>query len=387
MIRFKWLWMFALATSLFTTACNTDDLNPDLDADHTQMISMLSMGGGNGGGSDCYEVVYPISFILPNGNEKVAENEGQMSGLLHANPGPIQIVFPITLIDEDGNEIIVENEDDLQMYLDLCSDDDDDLEDIFGDDLFDCYSIQYPIDVELSDTTIATVNDEDELIALFDDAPYPVAPVFPITLIDEDGNPVTAADLNALFDLAADCDDDDDDWELGDLECYELGYPIEILLEDSTTAVANDPDELALILTGSPAPVDFVFPIILIDEDGNEVPVNDPDELDDLIDDCEDDGDGCSHGLITSFLNTLNDLDQGEACYDLVYPLTFVLANGNEDTVNDQAELEDYLDMPGSFPQVKCVVFPVEVTDEDSGDLMVAETPEDLHDLVVDCDN
>ena len=334
MNRFNFLVMLAFAASLFIGACNPieDDMDLPPDPDHSNWIALLGMSGGGPGDNNllCYNVVYPISFILPNGNEILAENEGQMIGLLNANPAPIQIVFPITLEDEDGNTIEVMNEDELQMYLDMCEPEVDDWQDIFGDDdLFDCYSIQFPIDVEMTDGTTEPVGGIDELIALFDDEPYPTAPVFPLTLIDQDGNPVSVGGFDDLDDLVDACDDDDNEWEPGDLECYELGFPVEVLLEDGSSATADDPTEFAQILIGDPAPVDFVFPIILIDEDGNEISADNPDHLEDLIEGCDDDD---PEGIDW---DELFDND----CYVLVYEQEVLLSDGTTMIVVDEDAL------------------------------------------------
>ncbi|MEM9835906.1 MAG: hypothetical protein AAF828_05360 [Bacteroidota bacterium] len=130
-----------------------------------------------------------------------------------------------------------------------------------------------------------------------------------------------------------------------DIECFNFNFPIQIRLEDGTTQTANDLAELITIseaLDSSEVDADFVYPFTITLEDGSMLTINDFDAFDEVLercywedDDWEDDEDDDCYG----------DYDEVEDCFELVYPVTFLLPDSTSTaTINSEEELEAFLD-------------------------------------------
>ena len=124
----------------------------------------------------------------------------------------------------------------------------------------DCFSFVYPLEVVLPGGDVQTANNDDELemivLTWLDQNPtsneFPTFN-FPIDVMLEDGTTQSVANEEALCELLMLCwDDIDDIYEDSldmDLEfCFELVYPIEVVLPDQTTATANSDEELETII-------------------------------------------------------------------------------------------------------------------------------------------
>ena len=160
----------------------------------------------------------------------------------------------------------------------------------------------------------------------------------------------------------------DDDF-LEDIEdCFDIVYPITVVLDDGSTMMAANEDALDDILENNEVS-GVVFPLNLIDEDGNPVTVNNEDELETLAENCE------------NGENENDFLEDIEDCFDIVYPITLVLDDGSTITAANEDALDDILENN----EVSGVVFPVNLIDED-GNVITANSQNELDDLLDDCD-
>jgi hypothetical protein len=183
-----------------------------------------------------------------------------------------------------------------------------------GAGVFGCYELVFPVTIQFSDTTTATVNSYDELRQAIrtwfestggkpnhDNRP---TLVFPFQVMNQAGEIITVADeteLKALHDL---CKPNpggpghgdhgngnhggghhgDGDHE-GDA-CFTLVFPITVQFPDSTQLSVASPAELSTALhawkENNPTiheKPQFVFPITVTLKDGTNVVVNTPEEL------------------------------------------------------------------------------------------------------------
>ena len=244
-----------------------------------------------------------------------------------------------------------------------------------------CISIDYPFEMLLLDSTTAEVNSEDDFINITSDpSNYPIDFVYPLNVTDEDGNSLTANDVNELGEFFTDCipntgwNDDFGDWFFPawditfENSCYQLVYPVNLLDIDSMTVTANDEDELISLLSDGNI-YSFAFPLDLEDEDGNIVTAEDPDELFELLAEC---GPGPGNGGcgIGTF-----------ACYELGYPATLLLIDGSTVVVNDDDEFAEVM-MSGEWAGFE---FPLTLIDED-GNTITVNSEDELHEAMLNCD-
>ncbi len=271
-------------------------------------------------------------------------------------------------IDNDNNE--------QESFL-LMFDDEDSID-------LSCAEIVYPITLNNADGSTTTVNDEDAFIqaiedAIFNDGDVPMI-AFPIQVINEDDITVTVADEEALFDIFEDCfgdwDDDcgceDDDFE----ECFEINYPITLIMPDGSQVTVNDDDALETAIDNyydanpnDTSDISVVYPItVTMFEDSSIVTISDDDELDELFEDCFD--------------------DNFEDCFEIQYPISVLMPDNTTITANNEEELDSLYDAwfnanPNSMDEPE-LIFPITVVYED-GTTEVVNDEDELEELFEDC--
>ncbi len=186
---------------------------------------------------------------------------------------------------------------------------------------------------------IETINSEDEFLSLLEDCGFedevedcicteeydPVC----IDITDLDGELFTISYPNACYAMCDGFTEDDFseecqiDYESSDGECFEFVYPISIILDEGDPVTVNSREELFNATYGA-YHIDLVLPLDIIIENDSIVTINNYDELEAIIEDCfGDDHDvvDCSIGDIT---NTLADYcwsidftDDNEFIYNL----------------------------------------------------------------------
>lgn len=143
-----------------------------------------------------------------------------------------------------------------------------------------CYDIVFPISLVAKGGQTLTANNRIDLIGIIISNEIEDA-VFPINLLDLDGDPVQINSLEEAR-LIDDCElREEEEDELTGLEglisqlteCYDIVFPISLLDQNGNTVNANNIEELIIILETSTID-NVVFPIQLIDEDGSEININ-----------------------------------------------------------------------------------------------------------------
>ena len=168
---------------------------------------------------------------------------------------------------------------------------------------------------------IETINSEDEFLSLLEDCGFedevedcicteeydPVC----IDITDLDGELFTISYPNACYAICDGFTEDDFseecqiDYESSDGECFEFVYPISIILDEGDPVTVNSREELFNATYGA-YHIDLVLPLDIIIENESIVTINNYDELEAIIEDCiGDDNVGvvdCSIEDITSAL-------------------------------------------------------------------------------------
>lgn len=273
-----------------------------------------------------------------------------------------------------------------------------------------CYEITFPLSFELEDGSTVTANTEDDLEDLFEDGGLNIVDfVYPVNLVNPETGETEVAnneeELIALFILCFDGEEwepedgeiycDSLDFEFGQLGCYDLGFPLNFVLEDGSTVTANTEDDLADIFTGENPPVDFAYPITLINqEDGTTHLVNNPDEVEELLEECEEEwendwedefGDGGVYimTIITIQTEIADSTGEFEQCYDFVYPISVLTVDGEILTANNDEEM--IANVFTSNTIIEDFVYPFQVTNNDTGEVITAENDDDVEELIENC--
>ncbi len=165
--------------------------------------------------------------------------------------------------------------------------------------------------------------------------------------------------------------------------CFQIVYPITVVLPDGTSQSANSDDELFTIAENwymnnpdSEEDPTLAFPIDVTLDDGTLQAINDDDELEELFDDCFGKWDDDEWE------------EEFEICFDIVYPVTVLLPDGTSQTANDDEELDAILftwfeNNPDSedFPTFS---FPIQVVLDST--IMDINDEEELEELFEECE-
>ena len=170
-------------------------------------------------GASCMSIQLPVTIFV-NGLEITVDSEEDFEVIeaifdeLDDDDDSIDIVFPIVIVLSNYDEIVIENQNQLEEFIESCSDDGE-------DDDIECVDFVYPLTYSIFDTddniinTVTINNDEDmyDFIQEIDENDI-ITLNFPVTLEFSDGEQVIANNVQELEDIlesAVDfCDEDDD---------------------------------------------------------------------------------------------------------------------------------------------------------------------------------
>lgn len=265
-------------------------------------------------------------------------------------------------------------------------------EDSSIDSLNECFTMNFPINVDVPGQGEVAVNSEEELwdiiIEYFEgqDEPddYPEL-VYPISVTLADGTTQEVADDEALCDLYHECygefeEDWEEDWD-EDL-CFTFAYPINLSDGNGGTVTVSSEEDWETVFEngGDYDYFEIIYPINVILEDGTTQEVADEEGLEDIYADCFggewEDPEDCDSILIE------------ELCFEFTYPIDVTLPDGTTVTANDDETLfgsifEYYEENPDS-DEDPTLAYPVNVTLED-GTAATVNNDDELEELFEEC--
>jgi len=230
----------------------------------------------------CYTVVYPISLLDEDGNQLTAASKDELVDILLNNEIK-DLVYPINLMDKNNESISINSEEDLAQLED-CDEEDDEEDDEESEieelleDLEDCFTIVYPISLIDKNGNTLTANNADQLEEILDGNDEITDLVYPSFFTDTESNQITVNNLDELKELES-CDykdDEENDFEelVEDIEeCYDLVFPVSFTDQDGNTFTATDENQLDQLLDEDTKIINFIFPFKLIDEKGNSIEI------------------------------------------------------------------------------------------------------------------
>jgi len=171
----------------------------------------------------CYRVEFPL-VVVTEGGEVEVNNHMELCDLMLEGQ-LIGYGFPLTLIDQEGDEIVVNSEEEFEEAIGACSNGGGNGGGEFSEEFFlllagavgddeigtnACYTIQFPIQVILSDfegnTETQTINSLAEAIALVQ-GEFPFIELeYPINVSLADGEEVTIESESDIFDVLESCE-------------------------------------------------------------------------------------------------------------------------------------------------------------------------------------
>jgi len=394
--------MMILSMILFMTSCEKEDTlivedttTVEVEVVITQEVNPLlgrSISSEDGLELDCFDVLYPFSFVDVDGVEYPINNFDEIISLSNDNPEVViaDFVYPITIATEDGETQTVEDAEVLGELFAQCTPAGGWSEDSFPAYLIDltnsCYTFDYPITLGGIDGEVVA-NDEDEFIALVAEAPMYF--VFPLNLVAGDGSTVSVLDVEMLFSTLFDCNqiqqDSLWDWEVGFeyIGCYMVEFPISVVTDNGEVTVNNHMELCDLMLEGQI--LGYGFPLTLIDQNGEELTVTNEEEFNEALDECWGIPTTLNGDLFFLVTGAIGEDGTGEnGCYEIDFPIsaTAVDAAGNTEVSSINSIIE--IMQTGIYLETFSVDYPVTVTVQ-SGEVETLESTEDLLEILENC--
>ncbi|NNK83646.1 MAG: hypothetical protein HKO92_11030, partial [Flavobacteriaceae bacterium] len=279
--NFKSLLILSFFALLFVFSCQNEFLEESSQNQEETLVpnsnltlAMRSTAANNGSMDDllddssCFSVNLPVTIIVNDITVTINTLEDleiieELYDEFDDDEDNLEFLFPITIILNDYEEIVIASQDDLEAFIEECTQNSSD------DEIIECVDFVYPITVSIYDANFQVIENvtfisDDELYYFLDeleddsDNQVIIASLnFPVTLIYADGSTLEVSsnpELQAAIDAAEeDCNDEDtcsnEDlaanlqecyWEIesfnGDDNYQEVDF---IFMEDGTIKVLN----------------------------------------------------------------------------------------------------------------------------------------------------
>ena len=402
---------YALGLFMFAfISCNKDNIDDTIKIDdpHTPEISVTnslltrSLTSAEGLEMGCFEVLYPFTLIDIDNNNYTISDEDDWNNLLQDSNLIliVDFIYPITISDSNGDETTIQNTDQLVEAFSTCTPTGGWAEGEFPayniNESNSCYNIHYPISLESQSGSVVVATNEEELNTLLANELYFFD--FPFQLEDETNAIITVNNVDELFNLLMSCnpgggvDTSVIDWHEGFsyIGCYEIVFPVNVILADATgTTISINTEEQLIEIILSGQFYNFAFPLTVTDENGQTLVFIDENELSEALDDCS----GITPGdfntallLLTGTLSDSTSTGVNEACYSINYPITVLAkAGGAIQTIvlNSDADLINVV-LSGQYVSAE-ISYPISVTLIENNNTITINTDQELFDLLVNC--
>ena len=202
--------------------------------------------------------------------------------------------FPTDIELPDGTIVTVNNEEELWEVLDQWYEENGEEEENHED----CFTFLFPIQIQYPGGDIISYDNEEALYTGIDDwfennpesLDEPL-PVYPISVQLKDSTILVINNEEEEIALWEEC--------YGSIDeklCFEIQYPVSLLYPDSSTLEVSNEEELEMAIDAfyeenpdTETDIDLLYPIDILLSDGTLQTINDADELDAAIDSCFED--------------------------------------------------------------------------------------------------
>jgi len=216
-----------LLFGLFFTSCQKEEI---LDTAADEIIDKASFSldsSTNTGSKGCFDLVFPVSFTLPDGTTKTVNSDDELKSSLKGwvngkkkkgekcDSLRPKLVLPVTVINEAGNTLTISTAEELKALRDSC-----DRGKFKGGHHKDhakkggsCFKLNFPITVQLPDSSTQIANNAEEIKAIGQNwkKNHPTLKghphlVFPLSVTKKDGTVVTLNSKEELKALRTSCE-------------------------------------------------------------------------------------------------------------------------------------------------------------------------------------
>jgi len=336
----------------------------------------------------CFAVDLPFDFLMADGSSVTVNVEEDFETIFFDSlNAPVDFVYPLSVTYTDGETGVLSSNEELGEAFASCVPStgwggNDGFPAYLICDINSCYQLEYPIDLNDGNGNVLTVNDEDAFIDAIAQNPE-LYFEFPFNMTDEYGNTVEVGDEDQLFELLFSCDNivgpgDTtivDPTDLNFFLCLEIVFPFDIQTEEGNVITVADEDGLFNAFLNGQF-YEFVYPIDFLDGLGNTVTMDSEEDLFQAMAAC----DGFDFPLVA--INLYAGVDG--LCYSVNYPVT--AANLDDPISTMVLENNDDL-MMASFDSIQTYIIetPFTITVTASNEIVEINSIFDLEPILADC--
>lgn len=224
--------------------------------------------------ADCFSLDYPFSLVTGDGTTTSVNNETEYIDLLSTVTDSLQYVFPLNATFE-GNAVVINDESEFFDRLDSCYQ--------FEESSGVCFTLNFPLQIQDDNGDVTTLNNEQELA----NTEWAVGFVFPISVTLEDSTVLTVNDDQEFDALYNDC------FGIETCEdctpsCFVITYPINLVSDTGAVTTLNNDEEIATFFDNLDEDDFFnlTYPLTLEYDSGTTTTVNSDEEFETEIENC-----------------------------------------------------------------------------------------------------
>ena len=262
-------------------------------------------GGRDNNDRECFELVYPVTYLMPDGSTITIENDEDWDPIkdwYEENPESEErpeLQYPVDVVFDDETVTVNSAEEMGEMKREC-----------WEDEGRECFELVYPVTFIMPDGSSITVatDDEDgwqEVKDWYDANPEseerPTLE-YPVDIVYETNAGDSTVTINNEEEMEAAKDECCDEWndEEDDRECFELVLPVTFVMPDgSTISVENDEGwgnlwDWYMNNNETEEEPALQYPVDISYEDGTTLTINSEEEMAAAEEDCRDDEDSDS---------------------------------------------------------------------------------------------
>ena len=262
-------------------------------------------GGRDNNDRECFELVYPVTYLMPDGSTITIENDEDWDPIkdwYEENPESEErpeLQYPVDVVVDDETVTVNSAEEMGEMKREC-----------WEDEGRECFELVYPVIFIMPDGSSITVatDDEDgwqEVKDWYDANPEseerPTLE-YPVDIVYETNAGDSTVTINNEEEMEAAKDECCDEWndEEDDRECFELVLPVTFVMPDgSTISVENDEGwgnlwDWYMNNNETEEEPALQYPVDISYEDGTTLTINSDEEMEAAEEDCRDDEDSDS---------------------------------------------------------------------------------------------
>jgi hypothetical protein len=397
---FKILFVLTVLIMMTFVSCVKDNVDDTevIDKDKIEVVNtttnnlLLNLRDGSDEGLDleCVTVLYTFEFLMEDGSIVSISSEDEFYQVFLDSMHQIaDFVYPLDVLNNDEENVVVNDVIELGELFISCVPDSGWVNNNGHVPAFmmdhSCFDLVFPLNlIDMQGNQIIAQNIEEmiDFMSMHDGLYFD----WPLGMMDEEGGMHMSDNSDEFFELMFGCDDfmgmhdslfnfhDSLYFEVEYLACYELIFPFSVMGSNGEITTIESADELMFQVFGGCNFIEFIYPLNLLNEEGDTITAGNEYELMEMMDDC-DHVPNMDMDEMLFYFSTAALADEG--CYTINYPIYVSMMH----SVSSDEEFAQYFEVHHNMN----IQYPVTVTLSGDDSQVVINTLNDLMEIIEDC--